>query len=63
MRRPAPPRANGESRWIDHAHASADEAERARARAFVDFMVPIHEGWATEASIDVANLAIQVHGG
>ena len=48
---------------IDHAHASADEAERARARAFVDFMVPIHKGWATEASIDVANLAIQVHGG
>jgi len=26
-------------------------------------MVPIHKGWATEASIDVANLAIQVHGG
>ena len=48
---------------IDRAHAAVDETQRAQARAFVDFMVPIHKGWATEASIDVANLAIQVHGG
>ena len=48
---------------IDHAHAAVDPKERDEARAFVDFMVPIHKGWATEASIDVANLAIQVHGG
>ncbi len=48
---------------IDHAHASPDAAERARAHAFAEFAVPIHKGWATEASIDVANLAIQVHGG
>ncbi|MBC7858834.1 MAG: acyl-CoA dehydrogenase, partial [Burkholderiaceae bacterium] len=48
---------------IDRSHASADADERARARAFVDFMIPIHKGWATEAAIEVANLAIQVHGG
>jgi 3-(methylthio)propanoyl-CoA dehydrogenase len=48
---------------IDHAHAAPDEAERSRARALAEFMVPIHKGWATEAAIEVANLAIQVHGG
>jgi 3-(methylsulfanyl)propanoyl-CoA dehydrogenase len=26
-------------------------------------MIPIHKGWATESAIEVANLAIQVHGG
>lgn len=26
-------------------------------------MIPIQKGWATETSIDVANLAIQVYGG
>ena len=48
---------------LDLAHASPDEVKRAHARAFAEFMVPIHKGWATEASIEVANLAIQVHGG
>ena len=48
---------------IDRSHLAPDEAERAAARAFVDFMIPIHKGWATEASIDVANLGIQIHGG
>ena len=48
---------------IDTAHAANDADERARARAFVEFMIPIHKGWATESAIDVANLAIQVHGG
>ncbi|WP_423395579.1 acyl-CoA dehydrogenase [Burkholderia sp. LMG 21824] len=48
---------------LDEAHASPDDEARARARAFAEFMIPIHKGWATEVSIEVANLAIQVHGG
>jgi 3-(methylthio)propanoyl-CoA dehydrogenase len=48
---------------LDDSHASPDDAARARAAAFAEFMIPIHKGWATEASIEVANLAIQVHGG
>ncbi len=47
----------------DVAHGAIDADERARARRFMEFMIPIHKGWATEASIDVANLGIQVHGG
>jgi 3-(methylthio)propanoyl-CoA dehydrogenase len=48
---------------MDRAHASPEGSERAAAQAFVGFMIPMHKGWATEASIEVANLAIQVHGG
>ena len=48
---------------LDRAHAAVDEHQRAEASAFVDFMIPIHKGWATESAIEVANLAIQVHGG
>ena len=48
---------------LDHAHAAVDEHQRAEASAFVEFMIPIHKGWATESAIEVANLAIQVHGG
>ncbi|WP_347251122.1 acyl-CoA dehydrogenase family protein, partial [Zoogloea sp.] len=39
---------------IDQAHLAPDEATRQEARAFVDYMIPIHKGWATEASIEVA---------
>ncbi|HZT54610.1 MAG TPA: acyl-CoA dehydrogenase, partial [Burkholderiaceae bacterium] len=48
---------------MDHAHASPDEAERARARAFTEIVVPIHKAWSTEMALEVGNLAIQVHGG
>ncbi|MBL8483606.1 MAG: acyl-CoA dehydrogenase [Rhodocyclaceae bacterium] len=48
---------------LDRAHRDADPAARDEARAFADFMMPIHKGWATEAGIEVANLGIQVHGG
>ncbi len=47
----------------DRAHASTDAAERDALQSFVDFMVPIHKGWATEAANEVAHLAVQVHGG
>ena len=48
---------------MDKAHHHPDRDERARAQAFVDFLIPIVKGWSTETSIDVASLGIQVHGG
>ena len=48
---------------LDKSHHHPDKAERARAQAFVDLMIPIVKGWSTETSIDVASLGIQVHGG
>lgn len=47
----------------DLAHASPDAEARARHLAVQEFLVPIVKGWCTEASIDVASLGVQVHGG
>ncbi len=47
----------------DVSHLHPDEAERKRARAAYEFLVPIVKGWSTEMSIDVASAGIQVHGG
>ena len=35
----------------------------ARSKAFYEFLVPIIKGFATEMSIEVASLGVQVHGG
>lgn len=48
---------------MDRAHANTDEAERQALQSFIDFMIPIHKGWATEAAVAVTHLAVQVHGG
>ena len=48
---------------LDRSHRHADQGERTRAQAFVDFMIPIVKGWCTESGIDVASTGIQVHGG
>jgi 3-(methylthio)propanoyl-CoA dehydrogenase len=47
----------------DAAHASPDGATRRQNQAFYDYLVPVVKGFATEMSIDVASLGIQVHGG
>lgn len=47
----------------DQAHHSADEAIRKKNAAFYDYLVPIIKGFATEMSVDVASLGIQIHGG
>jgi butyryl-CoA dehydrogenase len=47
----------------DIAHHAADPAERKRAAASYDYLVPIVKGWSTEMSIEVASLGVQVHGG
>ncbi|MBI2318582.1 MAG: acyl-CoA dehydrogenase C-terminal domain-containing protein [Betaproteobacteria bacterium] len=48
---------------IDTAHHHPDKAERAKQRAFVDFLIPVVKGWSTETGIEVASIGIQVHGG
>ena len=47
----------------DAAHASLDEAIRKQNQAVYDYLVPVVKGFATEMSIEVASLGIQVHGG
>jgi acyl-CoA dehydrogenase len=48
---------------VDKSLRHPDKEERARAQAFVDFMIPIVKGWFTETGIEIASTGIQVHGG
>ncbi len=48
---------------FDLAEAHPDASVRVANAAFVDLMIPIHKGWATEMSQEVTSLGIQVHGG
>ena len=47
----------------DAAHASPDDAIRRQNQAVYDYLVPVVKGFATEMSIEVTSLGIQVHGG
>ena len=47
----------------DAVHASPDPAVVAQNKAFYEFLVPVVKGFATEMSIEVASLGVQVHGG
>ncbi|MDM0106551.1 acyl-CoA dehydrogenase [Variovorax sp. J22R24] len=47
----------------DTAHAHPDAQVRERAQAFYEFLVPLVKGYSTEASVEVASLGVQVHGG
>ncbi|MEO6268985.1 MAG: acyl-CoA dehydrogenase [Lautropia sp.] len=47
----------------DAAHASEDAAVVAQNKALYEFLVPVIKGFATEMSIEVASLGVQVHGG
>ena len=48
---------------LDFSQRSPGEEERRRHQAFVDLMIPVVKGWATETGIEVASLGVQVHGG
>jgi alkylation response protein AidB-like acyl-CoA dehydrogenase len=48
---------------FDTAHQHPDADVRRENQAFYEFLVPVHKGWSTEMSIDVASLGVQVHGG
>ncbi len=47
----------------DTAHAHPDSAVRKRSQAFYEFLVPLFKGYATEMSLEVTSLGVQVHGG
>ena len=47
----------------DTAHAHPDSETRKRNQALYEFLVPLHKGYATEMSLEVASLGVQVHGG
>ncbi|MGF6525923.1 acyl-CoA dehydrogenase [Variovorax sp. PvP013] len=47
----------------DAAHHHADEEARRQNAAVHEFLVPLVKGYATEISIEVASLGVQVHGG
>ena len=47
----------------DAAHAHPDAAARKQTQAFYEFLVPLLKGFATEMSMEVTSLGVQVHGG
>lgn len=47
----------------DIAERHSDSDVRSKHRAFVDLLIPVFKGWATEVAIDVTSTSIQVHGG
>jgi len=47
----------------DAAHHHPDAAVRKPNQAFYEFLVPLIKGYSTEMSLEVASLAVQVHGG
>lgn len=47
----------------DFAASHPDLSIRRERQAFVDLMIPIFKGWASETGIEVASTSIQVHGG
>ncbi len=47
----------------DLAGSHPDPAVRRERQAFVDLMIPIFKGWASETGVDVTSTSIQVHGG
>jgi len=47
----------------DIALHAADPTVRETAQRKVDVLTPIAKGWCTETGVDVASLAVQVHGG
>ncbi|WP_297180171.1 acyl-CoA dehydrogenase [Thermomonas sp.] len=48
---------------LDLADTHADPDVQAHSRAAAELAVPVFKAWATERSIDAANIAIQIHGG
>ena len=47
----------------DAAYAHPEAAVRKQNQAFYEFMVPLIKGYATEMSVEVTSLGVQVHGG
>ncbi|WP_321926406.1 acyl-CoA dehydrogenase [Burkholderia sp. BCC1998] len=47
----------------DLAHHHPDPAVRNERREFVDLMIPVFKGWATETAVEVTRTSVQIHGG
>ena len=47
----------------DTAHAHPDAHARQHSQAMYEFLVPLVKGFATEMSLEVTSLGVQVHGG
>jgi 3-(methylthio)propanoyl-CoA dehydrogenase len=47
----------------DLAIRHPDAAVRRERQGFVDLMIPVFKGWASESAIEITSMAIQVHGG
>ncbi|VVO66714.1 3-methylmercaptopropionyl-CoA dehydrogenase [Pseudomonas fluorescens] len=47
----------------DIASRHPDSSTRRASQSFVDLMIPIFKGWASETGIEVTSMSIQVHGG
>ncbi|MEQ9334438.1 acyl-CoA dehydrogenase [Thalassobaculum sp.] len=48
---------------IDVADRHPDAAERKRAQARVDLLIPVAKAWCTDAAVEICSTAVQVHGG
>jgi 3-(methylthio)propanoyl-CoA dehydrogenase len=48
---------------LDRARRHPDPAERTRAQARLDLLIPVVKAWCTDRGCDVASLGLQVHGG
>ncbi|ABD69990.1 acyl-CoA dehydrogenase-like [Rhodoferax ferrireducens T118] len=47
----------------DAAHHAADELTRKNNQAVYEYLVPVVKGFATEMSVEMTSLGVQVHGG
>jgi 3-(methylthio)propanoyl-CoA dehydrogenase len=47
----------------DLASRHRDAAVRRERQSFVDLMIPVFKGWASETAIEVTSTSIQIHGG
>lgn len=47
----------------DLAHAAPNAADREAARLRQDFLVPIAKAWSTDRGVEIASMAVQIHGG
>jgi alkylation response protein AidB-like acyl-CoA dehydrogenase len=48
---------------IDSANCSHESEERGRQKRIAEFLVPVHKGHCSELAVEIASIAVQVHGG
>ncbi|MZR31940.1 acyl-CoA dehydrogenase [Sneathiella litorea] len=48
---------------LDRAHHGPDEDARTKAMGMAELLTPLSKGWCTDLGVEMASLAVQVHGG